>query len=150
MEQATEQAMEGIMERLLAAIRTNVVKIEANNKKPGVLRGTLVSRMDDHQAETEANHEEWITAIKASQERMEALMDVSLEITESCLEKIEADQGKVEIKMEACLEVRKWMLSRHWRTEPGTVSVLHGVKVTVKKKRRSRREDARARNSTMY
>jgi hypothetical protein len=35
---------------------------------------------------------------------MEALMDASLEMTEAWLEKIEANQGKVEIKMEACLE----------------------------------------------
>jgi hypothetical protein len=47
----------------------------------------------------EADHEEWISAMKVSQERMESLMDVSLELTEVCLEKIEADQGKVEIKM---------------------------------------------------
>jgi hypothetical protein len=35
---------------------------------------------------------------------MEALMDVSLETTDSCVEKIEANRGKVETKMEACLE----------------------------------------------
>jgi DNA integrity scanning protein DisA with diadenylate cyclase activity len=35
---------------------------------------------------------------------METLMDVSLESTKACLEKIEASQGKVEIKVEACLE----------------------------------------------
>jgi hypothetical protein len=35
---------------------------------------------------------------------VKALMDGSLEITGTCLEKIDASQGKVEIKMEACLE----------------------------------------------
>jgi hypothetical protein len=34
--------------------------------------------MDVHQTKTEANHEQ-IAAMKASQERMEALMDISLE-----------------------------------------------------------------------
>jgi hypothetical protein len=53
------------------------------------------------------NSEELMATIKASQERMEALMDVSLETTEACLEQTEANQGKVEIKMEACLEEMK-------------------------------------------
>jgi hypothetical protein len=35
---------------------------------------------------------------------MEALVDASLETTEACLQKIEANRGKVENKMEACLE----------------------------------------------
>jgi hypothetical protein len=39
--------MEQLMERLLAEIRTNNEKVE-------VLRGTLVSRMDAHQAKIEA------------------------------------------------------------------------------------------------
>jgi hypothetical protein len=47
------------------------------------------------QAKIEANHEEWIAAMKAGQERMEAQMDVSLEMMEACLEKIEVNQGKV-------------------------------------------------------
>jgi hypothetical protein len=33
-----------------------------------------------------------MAALKASQERKEALMDVSLEMMEACLEKIEANQ----------------------------------------------------------
>jgi hypothetical protein len=45
--------------------------------------------------------------MKASQERMDALMDVSLETMEVCLEKIEASEGKVEIKMEVCVEEMK-------------------------------------------
>jgi hypothetical protein len=36
---------------------------------------------------------------------MEALMDVSLETMEGCLENIEANQEKVEIMMEVCLEM---------------------------------------------
>jgi hypothetical protein len=47
----------------------------------------LVSRMVAHQANTEANHEELMAAMKVSQEWMEALMDVSLEMTKVCLEK---------------------------------------------------------------
>jgi hypothetical protein len=47
----------------------------------------------------EATHEELMAAMKASQERMEILMDFSLETTEFCLEKTEVNQEKVEIKM---------------------------------------------------
>jgi hypothetical protein len=53
-----EQIMKQMMKRLLAEIRTNVVKVEANIKKSQVLRGTLVSRMDAHQAKTEADRAE--------------------------------------------------------------------------------------------
>jgi hypothetical protein len=38
--------------------------------------------------------------IETSQEQTEALMDVSLETTEACLERIEVNQGKAETKME--------------------------------------------------
>jgi hypothetical protein len=48
-----------MMERLLVEIRTN-------NEKAEVLRDTLVSRMDAHQAKTEANRKELIPAMKAS------------------------------------------------------------------------------------
>jgi hypothetical protein len=49
----------------------------------------LVSRMDAHQTKirVEANHEEWTAATKASQERMEALMGVSIGAKEACLER---------------------------------------------------------------
>jgi hypothetical protein len=40
--------------------------------------GALTSWIDTHQAKTEPNHEELMAAMKVSQERMEALMDVSL------------------------------------------------------------------------
>jgi hypothetical protein len=40
----------------------------------------------------------------AHQERMEALLDISLETMEACLENTEVDRGKVGTKMEACLE----------------------------------------------
>jgi hypothetical protein len=63
----------------------------------------LVSRMDAHQAKIKANHEELMAAMKACQ-RIESPMDVSLETTKACLEQIEANQGKVELKMEGCLE----------------------------------------------
>jgi hypothetical protein len=67
-------------ERMVAIIEKFEDKIEANNEKVEVLRGTLISRI--------------------SRERMEALIDVSLDMTEACLEKIEVNQGKVEIKMD--------------------------------------------------
>jgi hypothetical protein len=44
--------------------------------------------MDAHQAKIEAYHDEWTEAMKVSLGRIEALMDVSLEIAEACLEKI--------------------------------------------------------------
>jgi hypothetical protein len=50
--------------------------------------------MDAHQAKTEANHEELVAAVKANQKRMEALLDVSLEMMELCLEKIRGESGK--------------------------------------------------------
>jgi hypothetical protein len=40
-----------------------------------------------------------MATMKASQERVGALMDVSLETTEFCLEKIEADRRKLETDM---------------------------------------------------
>jgi hypothetical protein len=48
-----------MMQRLLAEIR-------ANNEDAEVLRDILVSRMDAHQAKTDANHKEFIAAMKAS------------------------------------------------------------------------------------
>jgi hypothetical protein len=54
----------------------------------------FISQMDDHQAKTETNHEEWKVAMIAGQERMEAMMDVSLEMVEACLERIEVNQEK--------------------------------------------------------
>jgi predicted XRE-type DNA-binding protein len=49
--------------------------------------------MDAHQAKIEINLEEWMATVKASQERMETLMDVTQETMEDCLEKIEANQA---------------------------------------------------------
>jgi hypothetical protein len=56
--------------------------------------------MDAHQAKTEANHEDWMAVMKASRERMDALIDISLDMMEACLEKIEVNQGKIELKMD--------------------------------------------------
>jgi hypothetical protein len=56
-----------------------LAEIRANNRKFEVLQGTLVSRMDAHHAKTEGNHEELKGAMKASHERVEARMHVSLE-----------------------------------------------------------------------
>jgi hypothetical protein len=52
---------------------------------------------------TEACLGETEATIKTGQEPREDLMNVSLEATETCLEKIEANQRKAENKMEACL-----------------------------------------------
>jgi hypothetical protein len=46
--------------------------------------------MDAHQAKIDANQKKWMTAMKTSPERMEE---------EACLKNIEANQGKVGIKM---------------------------------------------------
>jgi hypothetical protein len=56
-----EETKEDILARLEAIIQNNQEKMEAridaNNKKFKVLRSTLVSRMDIHQARTEAIQE---------------------------------------------------------------------------------------------
>jgi predicted amidohydrolase len=69
------------------------VRAEMNSRISG-----FVSWMDAHQAKTEANREDWMATMKASQERMEALMDISLKTTEACVENIEANQGKIETR----------------------------------------------------
>jgi hypothetical protein len=71
-------------------IRTNQAKVDANLRE---MKEEMMARLE---AIIEANHE-----------RMEALMDVSLESVKACLEKTEANQTKVEIKMEACLKEMK-------------------------------------------
>jgi hypothetical protein len=53
-------------------------KIDANNEKFQVLRGTLISWTDVHNVKTEANRKELMAAMKVSRERIEDLMDVSL------------------------------------------------------------------------
>jgi hypothetical protein len=53
---------EQVLERLLA-------KIRANNEKVEILRGAFISQMGAHHAKIEANHEEWMVAMKTSQER---------------------------------------------------------------------------------
>jgi hypothetical protein len=80
--------------------------------------------MHARQAKTEANHAETMAAVKASQERMKSLMDVSLEMMEACLEKTEANQEKVETKMKACVE------QEHKRTNMGTSNWLWDVEPT--------------------
>jgi hypothetical protein len=69
--QKIEQIMIQMMERLLAEMMAEM-KVRIDD---------FVSQMDADQAKTEANHEEWKAAVRTSQERMEALMDVSLEMT---------------------------------------------------------------------
>jgi hypothetical protein len=120
---------EEIMERFLAKVRQFHEELRAEMKSR---IGGLVSWMGDHQSKTEANYEDCMDTMKASQERMKAQRDVSLETSEICIEKIEANQGTVEARMEARLE-------EYLRTEPGTMSFLHGVRAAVVKDRRSRR-----------
>jgi hypothetical protein len=50
--------------------------------------------MDAHQDKTKTDHEE-LMAMKASQEAMETLMDVSIGTTKACPEEIETDQENV-------------------------------------------------------
>jgi galactokinase len=76
------------MKQMMAEIRTN--REETKTKQE------ILAKMED---KADANLREIMAAMKASQERMEALMDVSLQTTEDCLEKSEVNQGKVEIKM---------------------------------------------------
>jgi hypothetical protein len=45
--------------------------------------------MDAHHAKTDVDNEELMSAMKASQERIETLMDVSLKKMEPCVEKFE-------------------------------------------------------------
>jgi hypothetical protein len=58
--------------------------------------------------------------MKASQEWVEFLVDVRLETTKACAEKIEANQRNVEIRMEACLEEMKVESTKALRTDMGT------------------------------
>lgn len=59
-------------------------------------------------------------AMKASHERMKTLKNVSVEMTETCLEETEKNQGELEIKMEACLEEMLVGIVGYWRTDIGT------------------------------
>jgi hypothetical protein len=58
------QIMEQMMERLLAKVREFHEEMRAEMKSS---TGALFSWVDVHQAKTEANHEEWLPAMKASQ-----------------------------------------------------------------------------------
>jgi hypothetical protein len=83
--------MERMVERLVAAIEKMDAKrrhqektearINANNEKFEVLRGTLVSRMDTHQARTKAIQEEIMSKMDAHQERMETSMNAWRHVT---------------------------------------------------------------------
>jgi hypothetical protein len=93
-----KEMKEGMTARLEA-------KLGANNEMVVLLQGTFFSWLDAHQAKIEAHHEEWMATMKASQERMKAMVDIiSLRMMEACLEKIGKNQGEVEMKMEADLE----------------------------------------------
>jgi hypothetical protein len=63
-------------EKTGASLKEMKAEIRANNKMFEALR-----------AKTDANNEELMAAMKASQERIDALMDVSLEAMVACLEK---------------------------------------------------------------
>jgi hypothetical protein len=57
--------------------------------------------MNEHQAKTEANHDELIAIMKASGKRMEALVEVSLEGTRAYREAKEASLVKTEARINA-------------------------------------------------
>jgi hypothetical protein len=59
-------------------------EMRPNNEKFEVLRGTLVSRMDIHQARTE-DIQEVIAKMDAHQERMEGNMNARREGNKACL-----------------------------------------------------------------
>jgi hypothetical protein len=69
--------------RLIGFDRTNSVKLRQDGTNNGMPVGW--PRRNDSKAGSQdiANHEELMVAMKASQERMEALMDVSLATTEA-------------------------------------------------------------------
>jgi hypothetical protein len=59
-------------EHLVNIIEESETKKETNNKKMEVCHSTLIYWMDANQAKIEANCEEWMGAMKAGQERIEA------------------------------------------------------------------------------
>jgi hypothetical protein len=59
-------------EHLVAIIEKSEAKKKTNNKKIEVCQSILISWMDANQAKIEANCEEWMAAMKAGQERIEA------------------------------------------------------------------------------
>jgi hypothetical protein len=69
--------------------------------------------MSEDSEKSAANHKKWMAT-------MEALTDVSLKMTEACLEKTEANQGKVEIMTEVCIDEINVEPMGHWRTDLGT------------------------------
>lgn len=64
--------MEQMTECLLAEIRTNKAKREADNKKVEVLQGILGAWLDIHQARPESNQEETKAKVNIHEEKMEA------------------------------------------------------------------------------
>lgn len=86
--------MEQMIERLPGKVREFDEDLRAEME---IRIGDLVSWVAVQQAKTEADHEDWM-------DTMEMLTDVSLETTGTCLEKIEAIQGAVETRLEACLK----------------------------------------------
>jgi hypothetical protein len=103
---------EEMMARLEAMLEKNQEKKEARidtNENLQVLRGTLVSLMDMHQARTEAIQEEITAKMDAHQERMGASVNVwrketmaCQEVTQACLENKE--RTSLEIKsLQRCI-----------------------------------------------
>jgi hypothetical protein len=60
-----------------------------------------------------------LAKVEANQEGMEAPMDASLKTTKTYVQKIEANRGRIETKMETCLEKTQWKLSEYWKTDVG-------------------------------
>jgi hypothetical protein len=85
--------MESNQEEMRARLEA---KMDSHHEKFEVLWGTVLSQMDVHQAKTEANHEELIAAMKTTDERIEALLDVSQEVTEAYPEIMEVNLGELQ------------------------------------------------------
>jgi hypothetical protein len=73
-----------------ASMDTNQAGIDANNEKFVVLRSTLVSRMDIHQARTEAVQEEIIDKMDARQDRIAGSVN-------ACRNKMKARREETEV-----------------------------------------------------
>jgi hypothetical protein len=96
-------------------------RTDASNEKFEALRGTLVSRMDIHQARTEANPEK----MKASLEEMKATVDVFEErLDKMDTTDLEANQEKLNavVKHQEVPKRPPWELSEHWRVNMGNSS----------------------------
>jgi peptidoglycan hydrolase CwlO-like protein len=92
----TREEMKSSQEEMKAEIR-------ANNKKFAVLRGTLVSRMDIHQARTVAMQEKMDDNLK----EMKAKLESNREEVKAIQEKIECNKAEMKAAVRASKEKRR-------------------------------------------